>query len=218
MAAKHKPEYGWPRTGQKRRTRQPFLIDTLPEEVRGEIQRRRAAGQTWPEISAASEKFAGRVLSISVLQRWYDVRVEQVQREVLAQAERARTLAAAFTGKSFKDLPEATMNALAAQVFQVMESKGGADFEESLGSLGLVLAKMIAAQSASKRAEIEGQKIELARKKFEELKSKADKVTNEAAAKIGKGRKLTIEDINRLRERTFGLPPVQRIAAAGHPA
>ena len=210
MKGQHKPEYRRPRTGEKRSSQQPFAIDKLPESVRIEIQKRRAKGHTWQEIAEASEKFAGKSLAVSTLQRWYDVRVAQVQKEVLQQAERSRQFAATFAGKEFKDLPDSTMNALASQVFDVMEKQGQAGFEESLGNLGIVLAKMIAAQSASKRAEIEGQKIELAKKKFEDLKSKADKVTNEAAAKIGKGRKLTIDDINRLRERAFGLPPVQR--------
>ena len=66
-----------------------------------------------------------------------------------------------------------------------------------------------------KRTEIAKERVELDRKKLEEFIRKADKSTNEAAKKIGKGGKLTIDDINRLRERTFGLPPVKRSTAAG---
>jgi hypothetical protein len=79
---KRRSGYHWPRVGEKRRSRQPFIIDSMPEQVRVEIQKRRAAGDTWQEISEASATFAGRTLPVSMLHRWYAVRVEQVQREI----------------------------------------------------------------------------------------------------------------------------------------
>jgi hypothetical protein len=218
MKGQHKPGYHRPRTGEKRHWRQPLVIDTLPEVARLEIQKRRAKGETWEEISEASEKFAGRRLALSVLHRWYDLRVEQVQRDVMAQAERARSIAAAFAGKQFKDLPEATVNALSSEVFAVSEAGKPAEREAALGRLLFLLTKLMQAQAAEKRVEIEKSRIELARKKFEELRNKAEKVTNDAATKLGKGRALTIDDINRIRERTFGLPPVERGASSAHPA
>jgi hypothetical protein len=207
-AGRHRPGYRRPRTGEPRQTRQPLRIDRLPEEIRQEIQRRRARGETWKEIEQASASFAGERLPMNTLSRWYDLRVEQVQKEVMAQSERARAMAAAFASKGFEDLPEAAVNALSAQVFTLMENKGGAEFEASLGNLVVVLSKLITAQAKQKQ-------VELAEKKFKDLKSNAEKTTHEAAAKLGKGRALTLEDINRLRERTFGLPP---IAAGGPPA
>jgi hypothetical protein len=208
MKGEHKPEYRRPRTGERRKTRQPFAIDSLAPEVRDEILKARAGGATWEETAERASKVAGSSIAVSVAHRWYDVRVEQVQKEVMAQSERAREIAAAFAGKGFKDLPEATVNALSAQVFTLMESKGGAEFEASLGKLAMVLSKLITAQAKQKQ-------VELAEKKFKDLTVNAEKTTNEAAAKLGKGKPVTLEDINRLRERTFGLPPIERVAAAG---
>jgi hypothetical protein len=201
MKGEHKPGYKRPRTGEKRRTRQPFEIDKLSQETRDEILKARADGATWEETAERASKVAGRPLASSVVHRWYDVRVEQVQKEVMAQAERARGIAGMFAGKGFKDLPAAAVNALSAQVFTLMESKGGAEFEASLANLAIVLSKLMGAQARTKL-------VDLAEKKFLELKSKADKATSEAAAKIGKGGKLTREDINNLRERALGLPRV----------
>ncbi len=121
MQGEHRPGYRRPRTGEKRAVRQPLAIDKLSEEVREKIQKLRAEGKTWEEISEQSLKFAGKELAVSTLHRWYDIRIEQVQRDVLAQSERARALAAAFAKKGFAELPEATVNALSSEVFSVME-------------------------------------------------------------------------------------------------
>src|SRR5882757_422080 len=116
MRGEHKKGYKRPKTGEQRETRQPLRIDKLSEEVREEILNARAAGKTWEETAECASKKAGESLAASVVHRWYDLRVEQVQREVLAQSERARALASAFAGKEFKDLPEAAMNALSSEV------------------------------------------------------------------------------------------------------
>lgn len=194
--------------------RQPLRIDRMDQKVRDEILQLRAQGKTWEEIESASVKFAGRRLPHTSLHRWYDLRVEQVQREVLAQAERARQLAAAFAQRGFSELPEATVNALSSEVFGLMESASIQDREKALGNLLFLLTKLMTARAKEKYVEIESRKLDLARRKFEELKQNADRATNEAAAKLGKGKALTLADINRIRERVLGLDPI----AASHPA
>ncbi len=59
------------------------------------------------------------------------------------------------------------------------------------------------------------QELELKVKQFQTQQEQGKKAVEEASEKLGKGESLTVEDINRIRERTFGLPPE---AAAGHPA
>ncbi|MBI3405457.1 MAG: DUF3486 family protein [Acidobacteria bacterium] len=195
-----------PKTGDKRIVRQPFKIDSMPPEVAEEIQKLRAAGKTWSEISDLSVKFAAERIAISTLQRWYDVRVEQVRKEIEAQAARAKSLAAVFKKNGFEDLPESAVNALGSEIFGAMEAGTPAARQESLGNLVALLARMITAQAAKKRLEVEDKKLALAKKKFEDVKSKADKATNDAATKLGKGKDVTLADINRIRER-FGLAP-----------
>lgn len=219
MKGEHKPGYRAPKTGEKRKVRQPFKLDRLDQKVRDEILKRRAAGQSWQEISDGSPEFAGHVLAVSVLHRWYDVRVQQAHDEALAQSEVARQVVAAFAAKDFAQLPEAAMNALSSEVFAVMGSGAQpAQFRKALGDLVFLMSKLITAQAKEKQVDLDKERLDLDKKKFEQIKSKADKVTNEAAQKLGKGRALTVDDINRIRERTFGLGPVKPIAAAGSPA
>jgi len=216
-AGQHKPGYRRPRTGERRQHRKPLTVDRMPQEVRDAIQEARAAGRTWEETTeaaaAAARKLGAPAPSEGAVHRWYDLRVAQVQREVMAQAESARTLAAAFASKGFAELPESALNALASEIFSAMEAEGPAGRQKALLSFGVVLSKLIAAQAADKRAELEGRKLKLAEKKFEDVKSKAEKATSEAANKIGKGKRVTLADINRIRER-FGLPPADPGAAA----
>jgi hypothetical protein len=195
--------------------RQHFRLDKLPQAVRETILKARAAGQTWEQTAAAATLAAGELIAVSVCHRWYDVQVEQAQREVMARVERARELAAAFAARGFENLSEATLTALSTEVFSVMEAKSGAARERSLGNLAFVLSRLIEAQARQKSVELEARKVTLSEKRLEELRSKTEKATNEAATKLGKGRQLTVDDINRIRERTFGLPPVKQSAAAG---
>ncbi|MGO9643012.1 MAG: phage protein Gp27 family protein [Candidatus Acidiferrales bacterium] len=213
MAKTHRP-----RTGEARKTRQPFRVDKLPEKVRDAILKARAQGRTWEETAEAASSAAGAPIGHSVCHRWYDVRVEQVQREVLAQSERARELAAAFRGKSFKDLPESAVNALSAEVFAVMEASGGAQREISLGRLVLVLSKLIAAQARQRAVKLEEEKVKLAKDKFDELRARTEKATSEAARKLAGGKPLTVADIDKIRQRTLGLPPLERGSAGSSPA
>jgi len=209
-----------PRTGERRRWRRPLKADLLPAEARTFVQdaragrcvcaKRAAHFHTWMELEELSPQFAGQKISHSALHRWYDIRIEQVEREVLGQAETARHLAAAFAAKGVAKLPEATLNALSAQVFEVLRSGTPAEREISLRKFLEAQAEMVKAQAQRLRAEAEQRKATLAEKKFAVLRSRADKETNEAAAKLGKGRTLTLDDINRIRERALGLPPIER--------
>jgi hypothetical protein len=218
MKGEHKPGYRPPRTGEKRAVRQPLKIDKLGQEVRDAILKARADGKTWEETAEAASKWNGEKLAPSVVHRWYDLRVAQVQREVMNQAEGSRVLAASFEKMGFEGLPEAALNALSSEVFAVVEAGTPAERMKSLGRLILLASDLKKAQAAEKRAGVQERKLDLENKKFEELRSKADKETNAAAEKVGKGRALTIDDINRIRERALGLPPVKREAASSSAA
>ncbi len=192
-----------PKIGEPRRTRQPLRIDRLPIEARDAILRlRNQEGRTWAEIEELSHKFAGELLPATTLARWYDLRWEQVQKETQARSERARVFAAALAGKDFKHWPDAVKNFLGDTIFALAE--GGpkdAALIKAVTEMGWLLQEY-------RKSDLKQQSLELEKKKFEESKRKFEKATSEAAEKIGKGKSLTVEDINRIRERTFGLPPV----------
>jgi hypothetical protein len=74
-------KYRHPRTGEKRRRRHPLLIDRLSQDVKDVIVAARAAGETWKHTAEMASAAAGKRLSQTSVQRWYDLRIEQPERE-----------------------------------------------------------------------------------------------------------------------------------------
>jgi hypothetical protein len=70
-----------PKTGEPRKTRQPFWINTLPAKVRDRIKELRAEGKTWEQIEELSLEFSPKRLPANTLHRWFDVNVEQPARQ-----------------------------------------------------------------------------------------------------------------------------------------
>jgi len=214
-----------PKTGEPRKTRQPLKIDRLPAAMHEAILRARAGGASWKDIEEQSlkwsqweavpvdvlELFPDLRLPHSNLQRWYDLRVEQARKEVLAETEAARAFAEVFKEREFQELDQAVLNAIRDQVFSLVRSTGDQKkFTESLLEFGHLVAKFKRIELAKEKVEAEGRKIALLEEEAERKRKLFDRQTNEAARKLGKGEGLTIQDINRIRERVFGLPPAQR--------
>ncbi|HWR37021.1 MAG TPA: phage protein Gp27 family protein [Clostridia bacterium] len=208
-----------PKTGDKRLTRQPLNIDRLPTEMHDRILFERTRnGRTWLELEALSptftkewekvapeiqQLFPGLRLPKSNLHRWYDLRVEQVQQESQLEVERARAVAESFAHVERGDLDAAVTNALTDQIFALTENVD----ERSRKALRGDLIKLGRLLVQRKRAEIQEKQAETEQARVELLKQKLDKLTNDAAKKLEKGQQLTKQDIDRIRERTFGLPP-----------
>jgi len=79
--------YRHPRLGEKRKHRKPLHIDRLSAEVKDAIIAARDAGQTWKEAADNASLKAGVRLSVTNVQRWYDLRIDQPEKE--AQAKNA---------------------------------------------------------------------------------------------------------------------------------
>lgn len=92
-----------PRTGQRRKTRQPFSIDKLAPEVGETICKLRREGKTWQQIEELSPQFAGRRLPHSSIHRWYDVQVAQIA-PLPADLERLATLISDRVVAQLRDL------------------------------------------------------------------------------------------------------------------
>jgi hypothetical protein len=220
-----------PKTGDKRKTRQPLKIDKLPAEVRDQIQQLRADGKTWTEIEELSAEFVKwdalptRVLELfpdmrlphSSLQRWWDLRVDQVKAELMARAEKAREIASAFADSKFEELPAAVEGALRDQIFSLMQasdmSSRGKVITE-LQKLARLLVQQKRLEILDERTKAETKRVELLVRDFEMRKKKFDQETDKAQRKLKKGQAITTDDINRIRERTFGLPPIASSSAA----
>jgi hypothetical protein len=213
-----------PKTGERREVRQPLKIDKLPLKMRDRIERERQAGRTWTEIEESSPSWAkewgevpqdvqalfpGKRLPHSNLARWYDIRVEQVNQEMANEAERARQFSGAIAKLGdVEKLGDAAVLALSDVVFSVMRARGRDEYAKACEALGYLSAKLTDAKSKKVRADAESKRIAILEGEIERKKKQLDKATNEAANKLGKGKAVTLDQINSIRERVFGLPPV----------
>jgi hypothetical protein len=231
-----------PRTGEARKVRQPLKIDRLPEAAREAIKVLYDRGRTWVEIAEQSAKpysaewakdgggfidwvqvetdalelFPGLRLAKSSLQRWFDLRVSQVRSQVLAESAKAREWAESFAGKDLPGTNAAVMNAMRDQVFTLMQQVGPGDraaFLDGLNALSLTLARLQRVELQAKRVDVDARKLKLVEEREALARKQLETETAGAASKLSKG-ELTVADINRLRERVFGLPPVEAPEAA----
>jgi hypothetical protein len=168
----------------------------------------------WDELPRAAVKaFPKRRLPHSNLHRWYDLQVEQKQEEALMRAEQARVIAQAFAEAGIDKMDDAVMNALRDLVFGMMLQQSDEGRSLTVKNL-LAMAKLMngAKSNAIKERSvaIQERKLELMRKAIELDRKQLERETEGAAKKLNKGRVVTIEDINHLRERVFGLPPVTK--------
>lgn len=232
-----------PKTGEKREVRQPLKIDLLPQVARDAILALRdPGGLTWTEIEERSAKpyskdwekdgggfidwesldlkvleaFPDMRLPKSSLHRWFDLRIDQVRRQVLSESAQAREFAAAFVSKDLEGGNAAVVNAMRDQVFSLMQSAGDGDKSKFLAGLNLLSLTI----SRLQRVELLGRRVEVDERKVTQLEQDAElkrkrflKEMDEAETKITRGEALTAEDINRIRERVFGLGPAPTPAA-----
>lgn len=217
------------RTGQSPQVRLPLKIDRLPKSMRDRILRERNAEcRTWEEIEQdspgwqewkdATEEvkalFPEQRLPHSNLHRWYDLRYAQVERDVMAKAAQAREIATAFAKATVEGSDDAVINAARDLIFSVLPEGDAKGRQKAAGGL-IALAEVMQSARANdikqRKVAIDERRITQLEKDAELKRRQMEKGTEDAAKKLSKG-ELTVDDINRLRERTFGLPPIQQSA------
>lgn len=203
------------RTGERRLVRQPLKIDKLPLELRDRIQEERAAGKTWAEIEDASPRFPewndispevqalfpDRRLPGRTLLRWWDLRVEQVRREMMQQAEVAKGLAVAFAGRGMKELPEAVMNALRDLIFSVLEhsdEKNRGKVIKSLSDLGWLLNDYRKVEIKERQQQTSERALQL---RIEQMQAKVATLKRD----VEKKKELTAEELKKKLDEIYGL-------------
>lgn len=225
-----------PATGEKRKTNQPLKIDRLPDEVREAIlDLRNAKGKTWEQIEELSalpkakggfvdwdaldlqvlELFPEMRLPHSNLHRWYDLRVSQVRRQVIAESEKARAFAETFVPKKIADSNAAVMNAMRDQVFTLMRNVGAGDrdkFLEGLNMLSLTLARLQRVDLQAKRVKVDQRRIRLLERREALTRRKLEAEAEKATKKLKRG-ELKPADLAELVQRTFGIAPPSAEAA-----
>jgi hypothetical protein len=221
---------------KKRTADQPFSIDRLPQETRDEILRlKNDEGRTFEEIEEMSatfvkwdalptptlELFPNLRVPKSNIQRWYQKRWKQAIKETLVESRATEKVVQKFAALGIDGTNDAVMNAMRDQVFAIMRKAGKQDRKDLIAGfteLSLALARLQRVALQKQRLGIDEKRLQQLQADLDMKQRKFDKATNEAADKLGKGKELTLDDINRLRQRTFGLPPVQRSAPASNPA
>ena len=231
------------RTGEPQKARQPLKIDLLPPGVREAIELLYGRGRTWKEIEEQSalpygekwsadyglgfvdwekldlrilEQFPEMRLPKSSLQRWFDLRVRQARQQVLRESAQAREFAAAFADKNLPGQNASVINALRDQVFALMQTAGAGDKNkllEGLKDLTLAMTRMQRVELQAKRVAVDERRVKALEDDIELKRSNFEKETNAAAVKARKGEGLNEDDINRIRERVFGLGPAPKPAA-----
>ncbi len=227
-----------PATGEKRKTNQPLKIDRLPAEVRDAIQLlKNGRGKTWQEIeelsalpyngewqtkgggfvdwdnlpTAVLELFPELRLPHSNLHRWYDLRVSQVTAETLARSAQARVLAAAFAKSVVQRDDEAVLNAARDQLMSLLaeDASPGARIEAAKGLIALAQKMQTARLNdlRERKVGVDERRVKMLEERERVARERVDQATQQAAKKGT--RQFSLEDINLLRERTFGLPPLQ---------
>ncbi|ABF42406.1 hypothetical protein Acid345_3405 [Candidatus Koribacter versatilis Ellin345] len=203
MAARRK-------TGEKPRVRQPLKIDQLSAEMLKRIQDERANFRTWKQIEEDSPKwdewstvkadvielFPDLRLPHSNLQRWYDIRIDQVRQENLAETEKAREFASAFRDREFSGLDEAVMNAIRDQVFSLMKTAGPKDqanFLDALVEFGHLVAKFKRIELGKEKVGLERERLSLVATKIRGLKDEVQK------------KQLTSEDLQARLDEMYGI-------------
>jgi hypothetical protein len=207
-----------PKTGEKRKTHRPFAIDKLPPEWGERIIALRAtwtpwerieeqsAQWQWEELSAAQRQlYPKRRIPMRTLHRWYDVQVAQKLREMQSERVASREIAAILGKDGYQKLDESVKNAIADIVFSAPKGSDDPDrFRKKLLDLGWLLAR-------NRQLDIAKEKVDVERMKIEDVIARGNKATIEAADKLSrKAQGVTLDDINRIRLRVFGLPPIER--------
>lgn len=220
----------WPKTGDKRRTNLPLKIDRLPVEVRDAILLLRDKGKTWQEIEELSELPKDRggfvdweALPTAVLElfpdlriphtnlhRWHDLRVRQVTEETMARSAQAREIAAAFARSVVAGEDEAVLNAARDQIMSVLAEDATPKGRMKAAGALIALAEMMQERRLNdikeRKVATDERRMKLLEERERQARERVDQATQNAAKK-GTGQ-FSIEDINLLRERTFGLPPL----------
>jgi hypothetical protein len=224
------------KTGERRKVRQPFYIDRLPPAVHQEILRLHNEKNTsWEQIEALSaekpenggfvkwdelprstlEKFPNLRIPRSNLQRWFDVRVEQIQEDVMRQAQQARVIAQQFAKSNLLNSDQAVVNAARDLIMGMLGEN------TSLGARTYAIKALIALNGTLQRSQtnkLRERQVAVEERKIAELekeavlrRAKLEREVENASKKLKKG-KLTEADLQQLAERTYGFKPKRKAA------
>lgn len=219
------------KTGETRKTKQPLKIDRLPPSVHEAILKlRNRDGKTWEEIEQLSAEACGDgkpgfvdwsnlptpVLELfpdmriphTNLHRWFDLRVSQVQKQVLDSAERARILAEAFASAAVDGDRDAVINAARDQILALMseDSSSGGRARSTKALLALAEVMQVARRNDIRERQVKAdeRKIALLEEREKLTIRKLEAETERLAKKARTGQPITEEELKNVRMKAFG--------------
>ena len=212
------------RTGEKRKTDQPFHVDRLPVSVQMAICRlKNNDGLSWQQIEDLSalpkgtdgafveweklptdvlELFPKRRIPHFNMHRWFDVRKRQVAAETLQKSAQAREIAEAFAGSIVEKGNDAVIFA-ARDTIMGMLAEDSTALGRAKAAAGLIaLAEVMQSARAN---DIKERRVALGERalqiKLDEIKRKAGELLKDAQSQDGETPVLSREQvIDRVKE------------------
>lgn len=187
-------------------------LSSLPYDEKWEAKIGSAGFVNWDAMPRpVLERFPDLRLPHSNLHRWYSQRVVQARREVSERMQFARDFAAAWAAAGIKGSDEAVTNAVRDAVFVMLQEsndkKGRIVATKALLALREVMNGVKANAIKERKVATEEQRVQILKRDFELKRRRFDKEMGDAAKKVSRGQAITKADIDRIRERVFGLGP-----------
>lgn len=166
----------------------------------------------WDEMPThVLELFPNLRIPRTNLHRWYDLRVEQVMQETMARAAQARELAASFAKSVVADDDDAVLNAARDQLMFLLAEDASPTARHTAAKGLIALAAMMQERRLNdikeRKVAVDERRLAQMEKDAELKRRKFEKEMNAAEKKITRGEALTADDIDRIRERVFGIGP-----------
>lgn len=180
-----------------------------------------AAKVSHTQIASMLDELYGENVNVQAVSNHYRLRWWPAQNAELTEYRKAKTQFRVLKEEAEKD-PECdsakmiellTINGIVQQRERLLETdpvKLMAELRKTREAAGNFQIEKAKIEVDRERLQNEKQSLELKISQFQQNMSAA---TDEAKEKLGKGENLTIDDINKIRERTFGLPAVAAVAS-----
>jgi hypothetical protein len=148
------------------------------------------------------------------LHRWYDLRVSQVTAETIARSAQARVLAAAFAKSQVKGGDESVLNAARDQLMSLIAENASPEARIAATKGLIALAERMQMRRANdikeRKVSTDERKLNILEEREARARERLAAETETAAKKVIDGR-FSLDDVNRIRERVFGLPPIHAV-------
>jgi len=163
------------------------------------------------------ELFPDLRVTYTSLHRWHDLRLRQVIADVEARSIVARELASSFSKSVIAGDDKAVLNAardlLMSLIAEDASQKARMDATKGLIALAEQMQERRLNDIKERKVAVDERRLVQLERDAEMKRRKFQREMDAAEKKITRGQALTADDINRIRERVFGIGPAPKPAA-----